>query len=287
MIAKHSVLAALMLLALLPWSGAAANADDKKVAMGPPSQSQNAPFPQMQDEQSVRTPESGAAPISSATLEAEINQALREGRLASVTARVADNLEVTLGGSVTSAAEKQRAFLIARAFKEVEQVKDKISIVGQSAADGTATPGAPSVASPPPGAKTPTKSNAPKDNATIRAKGSEKATRSKTPSEQHVTTASRSGAASQLPSAQSEQHEHAAAPQTTAAPPTSAALEAEINQALKEGKLATVTARVETNSEVTLRGSVASAAEKQRAFLIARSFKEVERVKDQVFVVEE
>ncbi|MGH8729774.1 MAG: BON domain-containing protein [Burkholderiales bacterium] len=104
---------------------------------------------------------------------------------------------------------------------------------------------------------------------------------------EQVAITSRSAAAPQTAPSEPKQDQHVAATPRTGAAPSSAALEAEINQALKDGKPGTVTARVENNLEVTLRGSVASAAEKHRAFLIARSFKEVERVKDQVFVVEE
>lgn len=75
-------------------------------------------------------------------------------------------------------------------------------------------------------------------------------------------------------------------------PPVSQALapgtlENQLIQALHDARMSSVTAKVSANFEVTLRGSVPSAAEKQRAFLIALSFPEVQGVKDQVFVVEE
>lgn len=72
-----------------------------------------------------------AAPtqIDPAKLEGEINRALRAAGLGSIAAQVADDLSVTLRGSVTSTAQKTRAFQIAQSFKGVRATKDRIFVV--------------------------------------------------------------------------------------------------------------------------------------------------------------
>jgi osmotically-inducible protein OsmY/predicted RNA-binding Zn-ribbon protein involved in translation (DUF1610 family) len=74
------------------------------------------------------------APISKidpAKFEGDINRALRNAGLRGVTAEVNDNLEVTLKGSVTSQYEKNRAFEIAKRFKEAKRIRDVIFVVEQ------------------------------------------------------------------------------------------------------------------------------------------------------------
>lgn len=80
------------------------------------------------------SPSPGAAPaaatrIDPAKLEGEINRALRAAGLGSIAAQVADDLSVTLRGSVTSSAQKTRAFQIAQSFKGVRATKDRIFVV--------------------------------------------------------------------------------------------------------------------------------------------------------------
>ncbi len=70
-----------------------------------------------------------ATRIDPAKLEGEINRALRAAGLGSIAAQVADDLSVTLRGSVTSSAQKTRAFQIAQSFKGVRATKDRIFVV--------------------------------------------------------------------------------------------------------------------------------------------------------------
>jgi osmotically-inducible protein OsmY/ribosomal protein L40E len=70
-------------------------------------------------------------PIDPAKLEGDINRALRNAGLRGVTAEVNDNLEVTLKGSVGSQYEKDRAFEIAKTFKEAKRIRDVIFVVEQ------------------------------------------------------------------------------------------------------------------------------------------------------------
>ncbi len=65
-----------------------------------------------------------------------------------------------------------------------------------------------------------------------------------------------------------------------------AKLEGDINRALRNAGLRGVTSEVNDNLEVTLKGSVGSEYEKDRAFQITKGFKEVEKIKDVIFVVE-
>ncbi len=69
--------------------------------------------------------------IDPAKLEGDINRTLRNAGLSGVTAVVNDNLEVTLKGSVGSKYEKDRAFEIAKTFKEAKRIKDIIFVVEQ------------------------------------------------------------------------------------------------------------------------------------------------------------
>jgi len=69
--------------------------------------------------------------IDPAKLEGDINRALRNAGLYSVTAVVNNNLEVTLKGSVRSNYEKDKAFDIVKRFKEVKKIRDIIFVVEQ------------------------------------------------------------------------------------------------------------------------------------------------------------
>lgn len=62
-------------------------------------------------------------------LEGNINRALRDEGLKNVRAEVNDNFEVTLKGTVSSNAEKDKALAIAKRFKETKTIKDSIFIV--------------------------------------------------------------------------------------------------------------------------------------------------------------
>lgn len=64
-------------------------------------------------------------------------------------------------------------------------------------------------------------------------------------------------------------------------------LEEEINSALRNAGLRGITAKVNNNFEVTLKGTVSGIYEKTKAFKIARRFKQVRRIRDMVFVVEQ
>ncbi len=79
--------------------------------------------------QIITEPPQTASTIDPAKLEGEINRALRNGGVGSVTAQVADDLSVTLKGSVTSAEQKERAFQVARRFQARGMPKDRIFVV--------------------------------------------------------------------------------------------------------------------------------------------------------------
>jgi len=68
-------------------------------------------------------------PIDKAELEADINRALRRSGLMGVSAEVSDDLSVVLKGSTGSAEEKNRAFMIAKSFKNAKGIRDIIFIV--------------------------------------------------------------------------------------------------------------------------------------------------------------
>lgn len=94
------------------------------------------PAPVPAPEPPAPTPPPAPAPppivkIDPATLEGNINRALRNGGIRGVTAEVNDNLEVTLRGSVMSQHEKDRAFEIAKGFKEAKRIRDIIFVIKQ------------------------------------------------------------------------------------------------------------------------------------------------------------
>ncbi|MDI6891359.1 MAG: BON domain-containing protein, partial [Thermodesulfovibrionales bacterium] len=66
-----------------------------------------------------------------------------------------------------------------------------------------------------------------------------------------------------------------------------AKLEGDINRALRNAGLRGVTAEVNDDLQVTLKGSVGSKYEKDEAFEIAKKFKEAKRIRDVIFVVEQ
>lgn len=72
-----------------------------------------------------------APKVDPAKLEGDINRALRNAGLRGITAEVSDDLQVTLKGSVGSAQEKNRAFEIAKTFKDAKRIRDVIFIVEQ------------------------------------------------------------------------------------------------------------------------------------------------------------
>ena len=81
--------------------------------------------------QIIAEPPQAAAAVDPAKLEGEINRALRNGGVGSVTAQVADDLSVTLKGSVTSAEQKDRAFQVVRRFQARGMPKDRIFVIEQ------------------------------------------------------------------------------------------------------------------------------------------------------------
>ena len=76
----------------------------------------------------IAVPSTAAAP-DPAKLEGEINRALRSRGVGGVSAQVGDDFSITLKGSTTSAAQKDQAFQIARQFKGVGAVKDRVFVV--------------------------------------------------------------------------------------------------------------------------------------------------------------
>ncbi|WP_028895468.1 BON domain-containing protein [Syntrophorhabdus aromaticivorans] len=74
-------------------------------------------------------------------------------------------------------------------------------------------------------------------------------------------------------------------PRAQTSPTNSAKIEKEINRALRNAGLDGVTAEVRGDMSATLKGSVATPLEKQRAHQIARGFRQVTDVKDLIFIV--
>jgi osmotically-inducible protein OsmY len=160
--------------------------------------------------------------IDVAAVQRGVNDQLRKGKLANISARVDADGNATLKGTASTAKDKQRAIRLALAQPGVTGVSDSIRVE------------APAPPSFPPVAK-----------------------KEETP------------------------------PPPIAVRPDPAKLEGEINRALRNGGASGVTAEVGNDFSVTLKGSATSAAQKERAFQIARQFQGVSNLKDRVFVVEQ
>lgn len=77
------------------------------------------------------TPVSPAAVVKTdpAKLEGDINRALRGAGLRGIAAEVADNLDIVLRGTVQTYAQKEAAFVVAKKFREVRKIGDKILVM--------------------------------------------------------------------------------------------------------------------------------------------------------------
>ncbi|MBF0338892.1 MAG: BON domain-containing protein [Nitrospirae bacterium] len=67
--------------------------------------------------------------LDPASVEVDLSRALRNAGIRGITAEVGDDLSVTLKGSTGSADDKNRALGIARSFKGVRKVRDRIFVV--------------------------------------------------------------------------------------------------------------------------------------------------------------
>lgn len=85
--------------------------------------------------QAVTVPPPAPAPIPAkrdpAKFEGEIGRSLRASGINGISAQVSDDFVVTLKGSATSDAEKERAFGVVRRFDGVKGTKDKVFVVTQ------------------------------------------------------------------------------------------------------------------------------------------------------------
>lgn len=82
----------------------------------------------------LEAPPPSPPPISKtdpSKLVGDINGALRNAGLRGIVAEVSDDLQVTLKGRVSSRADKDRAFEIAKTFKEAKRIRDIIFVVEQ------------------------------------------------------------------------------------------------------------------------------------------------------------
>lgn len=74
-------------------------------------------------------------------------------------------------------------------------------------------------------------------------------------------------------------------PSPQPAPPDPAKIEGELNRALRNAGLRGITAEVGDDLSATLKGSIGSAEDKNRAFEIAKTFNSIRKVRDRIFVV--
>lgn len=64
-------------------------------------------------------------------MEGELNRSLHDAGIKGVIAEVRDDMAAVLKGTAMSIPEKQKAFEIAKGFKEVKDVKDIVFVIEQ------------------------------------------------------------------------------------------------------------------------------------------------------------
>ena len=244
----------------------------------------------------------------SATLVPAVKQALAASGFSSLDVSMGPDLVATLQGTVANDQERAKALAIAQSVRGVKAVNDRIQIA-------TVTVPAPVESPPAPAETVPQEAAAPPANPSPDARAMARDLGGKlraaglggvlarvgpdrtinltgtVASAQEKNEAIRLAFSTPGSNGIRENLRIAAPPAATAnsLPPTSvdpAKLEGELNRALRSGGVGGVTAQVGDDLSLTLKGS-GSAAQKETAMRIARNFKDVKRVRDQVFVVEQ
>jgi hypothetical protein len=191
-------------------------------------------------------------------LEKAINNSLRSQGFPGIVVSVNTALTASIIGTVPGEYERNKVLTIVKANKDVINIKDNLHVDASMARQppaGIETQAVPSRPTPIPSAIVPT----PTPQPSAQPAPTPKPVPEPTPSTQ----------------------------QPTPPRPDPQALEAAINKGLKNAGLTTVTAEVNENLDVTLKGTVASARDKNKAFDTAKKARGVKKIKDKVFVVEQ
>ena len=236
---------------------------DEQIAHIPQKLAPPAPAPPAPTPAPAPAPIPVAIPkIYPAKLEGNIKVALRDTGVVGVTAEVDDNLEVTLGGFVGSRYKKDKAVEVAKSFEEVKRIRDIIFVVEPAKLEGTINRALRDAGLRGITAKV-------DDNLGVALRGS---VRSRHKKERAVEVA--------------KSFEEVKRIRDLIFVVEPAKLEGTINRALRDAGLRGITAKVDDNLGVALRGSVRSRHKKERAVEVAKSFEEVKRIRDLIFVVE-
>ncbi|KWT82644.1 BON domain-containing protein [Candidatus Magnetominusculus xianensis] len=199
-------------------------------------------------------------------LEKAINKSLNSQGFPGIVVSVNTALAASVIGTVPSEYDRNKVLSIVKTNKDVKDIKDNLNVdatLAQPAA--TVQPLSPPT-SPPSRPVPPTPQPA-------------------EPNEQTDAPAPVQSVSTPKPAP-----EPARQPQPTAviAPqPAPGTLESSINSALKNAGLTKVTAEVNENLDVTLKGTVSSTRDKNKAFDTTKQVKGTKKIKDKVFVVEQ
>ena len=263
---------------------------------------------------------------SVADVEKNLNKALAGAGFSSVpTAQLDTDLMATLHGSANSLEEKDRMLALAKGVAGVKGIRDEIEVAAPETLPepknsdlAAAEPPAASTPLPPQAAPRQVVDRAALDrelNARLRANGVGSVTGRVNPDMSVALSGTVRSAGERnraltiggsLPGANgvretiqiaAPQVDRLAPPQAPpqaappAPPPQAAAidpakLEGDINRALRSRDINSITAQVNDDMSLTLKGS-ASAAEKERAMQLARQVRGIRGVKDKIFVVED
>lgn len=211
-----------------------------------------------------------------------VNGELRTKGL-SIYVEVGQDWVLRLKGFARSPAEKETAFLLAKSHKEIKNVVDEI-ILEKTPAEAQQTPVQDHAGGLP--ASSPGSLN---NDITAKLKGDVKSRTDKTQSP--GTAGLQREEVANVHKGQVKNEQQVPSPAELPSRKESskidrARLEGEINQAIRRDGISGVMAEVKDDMSVTLKGSVKSSGDKDRALRITRGFRPVKRVKDMIFVIE-
>lgn len=192
-------------------------------------------------------------------LERTINMSLNSQGFPGVVVSVNTALAASIIGTVPSEYDRNKVLTIVKANRDVKDIKDNLHVDSSLAQPAAAvqTPQAAPVPSP----AAPTPAPTPEPQPTPES----------------------------APAPTPEPPLHQPTPQPVLAPPShpdAGALEAAVNNGLRNAGLTKVTAEVSENLDVTLKGTVSNSRDKSKAFDIVKHTKGVMKIKDRIFVVE-
>ncbi|MBF0515888.1 MAG: BON domain-containing protein [Nitrospirae bacterium] len=211
-------------------------------------------------------------------LEKTINKSLNSQGFPGIVVSVNTALAASIIGTVTSEYDRNKVLSIVKGNRDVKDIKDNLHV------DASLAQPAPAVAAVE-AVKHPAATPEPEPDEPA-------ATPEPTPSPVHTPHPTATPVTvpkpmpepmkQSIPMQQQQQPTAIVAPQ-----PEPGTLEGAVNKALKSAGLTKITAQVDENLDVTLKGTVSGSRDKNKAFDATKHIKGVRKIKDKIFVVEQ